>query len=197
MVVVSAERSSTAMAFGMVLVRSRWVRLLCHGVILVMVKLTVDPRGMSLFRWCRLAADWRIFAVSFSRVIRLDLVQLASVCGSWWVSPTCFCSENSDLLVLSLLLRSPMLSVLTCASLWCWWVHGWARFGAFIFLMVWFVPSQTLGCLSSVMVRVVCFRFWFFFLWSLSQCTLCFLALMDLGMGVGWSSMVHSVACGT
>ncbi|KAH0914402.1 hypothetical protein HID58_028848 [Brassica napus] len=118
---------------------------------------------MSLFRWCRLAADWRIFAVSFSRVIRLDLVQLASVCGSWWVSPTRFCSENSDLLVLSLLLRSPMLSVLTCASLWCWWVHGWARFGAFIFLM-----------------RI-----------------LCFLALMDPGIGVGWSSMVHSVACGT
>ncbi|CAF2042966.1 unnamed protein product [Brassica rapa] len=58
-----------------------------------MVKLTVDPRGMSLFRWCRLAADWRIFAVSFSRVIRLDLVQLASVCGSWWVSPTRFCSD--------------------------------------------------------------------------------------------------------
>ncbi|CAN6971078.1 unnamed protein product [Brassica rapa subsp. trilocularis] len=63
-----------------------------------MVKLTVDPRGMSLFRWCRLADDWRIFVVSFSRVIRLDLVQLASVCGSWWVSPTRFCSENSDLL---------------------------------------------------------------------------------------------------
>ncbi|CAF2115550.1 unnamed protein product [Brassica napus] len=64
-----------------------------------MVKLTVDPRGMSLFRWCRLGADWRIFAVSFSRVIRLDVVQLAYVCGSWWVSPTRFCSENSDLLV--------------------------------------------------------------------------------------------------
>ncbi|KAF2585167.1 hypothetical protein F2Q70_00036562 [Brassica cretica] len=113
---------------------------------------------MSLFRWCRLAADWRIFAVSFSRVIRLDLVQLASVCGSWWVFPTRFCSENSYMLVLSLLLRSPTLSVLKCASLWCWWVHGWARFGAFIFLMVCFVPSQTLGCMSSVMVRVVCFR---------------------------------------
>ncbi|CAN6924762.1 unnamed protein product [Brassica oleracea var. botrytis] len=110
-----------------------------------MVKLTTDPRGMSLFRWCRLAADWRIFAVSFSRVIRLDLVQLASVCGSWWVFPTRFCSENSYMLVLSLLLRSPTLSVLKCASLWCWWVHGWARFGAFIFLMVCFVPSQTLG----------------------------------------------------
>nr|VDC95727.1 unnamed protein product [Brassica oleracea] len=98
-----------------------------------MVKLTVDPRGMSLFRWCRLAADWRIFAVSFSRVIRLDLVQLASVCGSWWVFPTRFCSENSNLLVVVIFLLVVSVAVHIVFSFvdgswnWC----GLVIYGAF------------------------------------------------------------------
>ncbi|KAH0910623.1 hypothetical protein HID58_033944 [Brassica napus] len=58
---------------------------------------------MSLFRWCRLAADWRIFAVSFSRVIRLDLVQLASVCGS--------CCLSCSGLLCSLFLHVPLYGV--------------------------------------------------------------------------------------
>ncbi|KAH0866307.1 hypothetical protein HID58_083518, partial [Brassica napus] len=96
--------------------------------------LSDDPRGMSLFRWCRLGADWRIFAVSFSRVIRLDVVQLAYVCGSWWVSPT--------RLLCSLFLHVPLYGV-----------DG--------------------------------------FMDGLGSCILCFLALMDPGIGVGWSSMTQ------